>query len=571
MRSTYFRYTFFLLMSSSFAALSQTKPEEKKPEPKEAITEEIEVIRPYMPVLADASKIRRSPDLNSNKPFKPSLNYTILDKRLELNSDLRQLQSQELIQPPVPVLKNNYAKLGAGNLGTVLGEVYINTGADEALQAGGYLKHINQSGELDKQQYSRQELGIFGKSIQDRITLNGELGYDRFSTYFYGYNPVLTPTVPGKPESQRFGTLSLKGELLKNFEESSQSDYAAKIDAYLLRNNADAKENSYTLSGFFNKVWKDFNVGANSSIDFTATKDASYDISNNLIRINPYLKLQGKNYKLSLGVNLVKEFGTESRTSLFPTVIGELPIVPGYATVFGGYTGDVLKSTLRNFSIENPYLAQKIAMENALEKSNIYGGIKGNAGAGFGFKAMVYFKTIEGMPLFANKELSSADISNNKTFERFEVIYDQGNSKTFGFEGELSVKASETLFLTGRFLMNEYNMATEQEAWYKPNFRLFSNARLSLQKKFILDAELVLNGDSNGLTYVPSTNPALTAERRVVSVSSYVDLSIGAEYQIKQKFGVFLRANNLFGNEYQRYLYYPNLGLNILGGLNYSF
>ena len=166
------------------------------------------------------------------------------------------------------------------------------------------------------------------------------------------------------------------------------------------------------------------------------------------------------------------------------------------------------------------------------------------------------------MPLFTNSQ---------KGFERFDVIYDRGNSKTFGLEGELSVRASETLNLTGRLLMNDYDMGTEEQAWYKPNFRLYSNARLSLKKKFILDAELVLNGDSNGLTYIPNADSSLPPERKILAVSSYVDLSAGAEYQVKDKIGVFLRVNNLFGNEYQRYLYYPNLGLNILGGLNYSF
>lgn len=558
MRVPYFHYTFLFLLTSSFAGFAQTKPEEKQPEPTGGITEQIEVVRPYMPVLADASKIRRSPDLNSNKPFKANLNYSILDKRLELNSDLRQLQAQQIIQPIPEILKNNYAKLGAGSFGTILGEVYLNTGEDEALQAGGYLKHINQTGKLEKQNISRQQAGIFGKSIQDKITLNGELGYDRLATNFYGFDPdnVLANS---DPQAQRFGTLGLKGELLKNFEEGSESDYAAKLDAYFLRNNYDAKENSYTLSGFFNKVWNQFNVGANTSIDFTASKDLSYDISNNLIRINPYLKLQGKNYKLSLGVNLVKEFGTESRTNLFPTVIAEFPIVPGYATIFAGYTGDVLKSTLKDFSNENPYLAQNIAIKNAIEKSNIYGGIKGNAGSGFGYKAMVYFKTIEDMPLFTNSRSG---------FERFEVVYDQGNSKVFGLEGELSVRASETLNLTGKLIMNDFSMSTEEEAWYKPNFRVSSNARLSLNKKFMLDAEFVLNGDANGLVYV---GQPLTLERKIVTVKSYADLSVGAEYQVKDKVGVFLRANNLFGKEYQRYMYYPSLGLNILGGVNYSF
>jgi hypothetical protein len=50
-----------------------------------------------------------------------------------------------------------------------------------------------------------------------------------------------------------------------------------------------------------------------------------------------------------------------------------------------------------------------------------------------------------------------------------------------------------------------------------------------------------------------------------------VDLSAGAEYKATKYLGVFVKANNMLNTEYQRYLYYPKLGFNILGGLNFSF
>ena len=82
------------LAGNSFAQ-TQTGEEQKKPETT-SITEEIEVVRPYKPVLADAAKIRRSPDLNSGKPFKPTLSYNVLDDKFELNSDIKQLQAQQV-------------------------------------------------------------------------------------------------------------------------------------------------------------------------------------------------------------------------------------------------------------------------------------------------------------------------------------------------------------------------------------------------------------------------------------------------------------------------------------------
>ncbi len=537
-----------LLFSATVKA--QDKPEEKKPEQKQgSITEEIEVVRPYKPVLADAAKIRRSPDLTNYKAFHPQLSYSILDKKLELNSDIKQLQAHALSEPPAVPFRNNYAKLGIGNLGGNLGELYLNTGEDQALQAGFFLKHVAQDGELNKQKVAHQELGIFGKSIQDKITLDGELTYDRLSTYFYGIDRS-QPMFNQNPEKQRYSTLNLKGELLKNFEKDNSLDYAAKAELYALSNKTDARETSLAVSGFFNNVWRQFNIGLNGSVDFTYNKD-SLDIGNHILRANPYVKFQGKNYKVSVGINLVQEFSSAARTNLLPAVVAELPVVPQYATIFGGYTGDVLKSSLRDFSTINPWVG-KVLIQNAVEKSNVYGGVKGNAGAGFGFKGMIYFKKIDNMPLFVNSKASA---------EKFDVIYD--DAKIAGLEGELSIKASEVLTWTGKLEMNSYKMKTQNEAWMKPGFRLYSNARLSISKKFILDGELVLNGDTQALSYLPDPTP--------VTIKSFVDLSAGAEYAVKNKLGVFVRLNNLFGSQYQQYLYYPKFGFNAFAGVNYSF
>src|SRR5690606_7184154 len=193
-----------------------------------SITEEIEVVRPYKPVLADAAKIRRSPDMDTKKTFKPVLSYSVLDKKFELNSDIRQLQAQSPVEEKQAELKNNLVKIGAGNFNTGLAEIYLNTGRDEALQAGMFFKHINQEGSLDGQKVSRQQAAIFGRSIQDEISLNGEIGFERFGTRFYGFNPE--DPLTDDPAKQRWSALTLKGEILKNYEENDNQafSYAAK-------------------------------------------------------------------------------------------------------------------------------------------------------------------------------------------------------------------------------------------------------------------------------------------------------------------------------------------------------
>ncbi|HEY0895406.1 MAG TPA: hypothetical protein VGE15_02530, partial [Sphingobacteriaceae bacterium] len=547
----------FLFMAAQVSG--QVKENGEKPEQK-AVTEEIEVVRPYKPVLADAVKIRRSPDMNTKEAFKPALTYNILDKRLELNSEIRQLEAQQMPEERPPFLKNNFARIGAGNLNTALGELYINTGADEGLQAGMFARHLSQSGDVNKQQVSRQEFGIFGRSIGDAVTYAGRLSYDRRSTFFYGVNPVSSAVAD--PAKQRFNTLEAEGEMYNNYSEDDRINFGLKANAYTFGNIAAGKENALALNGYFNTALNQFNLGFNVSTDFTASKDSLYTVGNNVLRGNPYLKLKGNGFLLELGLNMIQEFGDRSRTHVFPAASVEVPVAAEYAILFAGLKGDVMKSSIREFSYDNPFLNSNISLRNAVEKANIYGGIKGNAGGGFGFKVMAYYKKIEDMPLFVN---NAADVS------RFDVVYDE-ETKVMGIEGEMSIKATDVFTLTGKAQANNYKLSTQEEAWFKPGFRLSGNGRASINKKLALDAEIVFNGDVYGrIPGAPAPGQVPAGTIVMTRIKGFADLSAGAEYQVNSNIGVYLRGNNLFGTKYQQYLYYPKFGMNILGGFHYSF
>ncbi len=544
------------LVLLSFAISSISSAQDKVEEPR--LTEEIEVVRPYKPVLADAVKIRRNPNLNEDQLFKVEQKYIIPDKRLELNADIRQLQAQQLNTLPNPRVKNNYFKAGVGNLNGGLGELYLNTGDDQALQAGLYIKHLGQEGDLNKQRFTTQQIGLFGRSILDQVTLNGDISYDRRSTYFYGFD-YENPTANPDPSKQRYNLLKLSGDLLKNQTGGTNSiDYAAKGEVYFLNSLTGAKENSIALSGLVSKAFNHLQFGINSSVDFTANKDSLNDMGNNILKANPYVRLTGKGYELNVGLNLTNEFGGISRTNVLPAVTGELNIIPKYASLFAGFTGDVLKTSLRQLSLENPYLASTQNIRNSVERTNIYAGIKGNAGSGFGYKISAYYRTVTDLPLLVNSV---------NGIRIFDIIYDGGDSEIIGFEGEVSLNTSETFSWTGKVLINNYNLATEASAWSKPDFQLISAGRLSVNKNLVVHGQVLLNGETEAKTYTYSPLPVAN----VIVLKSFVDLSAGAEYRFADKVGLYIQANNILNSNYQQFLYYPRLGLNVLAGFNYSF
>ncbi|SFA53775.1 TonB dependent receptor [Pedobacter suwonensis] len=550
------------------AGLMTAQAQDKKTEEKGVVKEEIEVVRPYKPILAEAVKLRRSPNLDDVKTYKAKLNYSIMDRKLELNSDIQKLQAQALAEEKESILVNNYVKGGFGSLATLLGEAYFNTGKDEGLQVGGYFKHFSQEGKLNKQNSSNQQLSVFGRSILDENTVSGRINFERNGTYFYGIDNSRTTLNPN-PDKQALTTIELEGELVKNFTEDEDAfSYALKANGYIWNDKFSAKENYLSLNGYVNKRINSLNLGLAASTEFGNTKDALTSVGNNLLRLNPYIRLQVKGAKITAGVNFVQEFGAYSSTKVFPAVTADFTLIPDYLQVFGEVKGDVNRNSLKNFTDENPWLNSNILVKNTVEKLSFSAGVKGTGGPGFGYKARIYVKQFDDMPLFVN---------NFTDFNKFDVIYDFGKTKLTGLEGEISVQVSDALKWTGKLNLDDWKPASETYSWFKPGLKVSSNFMYTFNKKLSFNAGVVIQDDVKAKVYtgapVPASqyvipNPGIEL---IETVKGYVDLGLGADYRINKKFSVFAKANNILNNNYSRYLYYQANGFNIFGGLTYSF
>ncbi len=89
-------------------------------------------------------------------PYKAPLAYTSLDKRLEKDNEIQQLEAMKRPPERDSVPANNYVRAGLGSMKTTFAEGYFGNGKDEALQVGGYVKHFAQSGTgFNKQNESR--------------------------------------------------------------------------------------------------------------------------------------------------------------------------------------------------------------------------------------------------------------------------------------------------------------------------------------------------------------------------------------------------------------------------------
>ncbi|MDO3644807.1 TonB-dependent receptor [Mucilaginibacter sp. L3T2-6] len=524
------------------------------------LSEEIVVTTAYKPVLADAVKIRRNPDLEDKTPFKAPLTYVPIDKRLELNTSIKRLDAMKMPAEQDSVPTNNYVKAGLGSLKTTYGEAYFANGKDNALQVGGYLKHFAQNGNLYNQKSAKEEVGVFGKSVGDLNSLSGRITYNYNSNYFYGFDEFTAPSAI-QANKQHFSTLGAEGELAKNYQDVEKDfTYALKLKGYIFSDAYQARENNLVLSGFVNQTIKQFYAGLAGSIDLSTQKDSLFDYNNSLIRLNPYIKFQGDNYKVDAGINIVDQFGYKSAFYIFPSARAELQVIPKYVRVFAEAKGDVNRTSLHDLMAINPFLGQNFDIKNSVDQLDIAAGLKGTIAPGLGFKVTVFRNEIKNMPLFVN------DFNLATGYNRFKVIYDEGRSRVSGLTGELDYKVSEDMDIFGRIEFKDYKMATT-EPFFLPKVVFKGGTNFKIGDKISISGTLLVRGSVQSAPKVaPGGTSTLPTE-----IDGFADLSAGADYKLPKRFSVFIHANNLLNSTSQTWLYYPDYGFNIFGGVGYSF
>ncbi len=536
-----------------------------KPQNGGNLTEEIVITTTYKPVLADAVKLRRNPDMEDKAPFKAPLSYAPIDKRLERNTDIRQLNAMRMPAEVDSIPTNNYVKAGIGSLKTTFAEGYFGNGKDEALQVAGYFKHLGQRSTTFKNQNTvNNQIGVFGKSIGEVNSLSGRIDFSNRSNYFYGYNQYDPPAAAVfNPTQQVFNTISAEGELAKNYRDvENDFTYALKLQGYSFSDKYKARESNLAISGFLNQTIKQFYAGASASLDLTTQKDAAYSISNSIARVNPYIKFQGTNYKIDAGITIASEFGFSSRFFIFPAAKAELQVIPKYARLFVEAKGDINKSTFRNFYALNPFLGPNVDIRNSVDQLDISAGLKGTLAPGLNFKASIFRNSVKNMALM----VSNFDFAQG--YNKFKVIYDGGAARVSGFTGEIDYKALDGLSIFGRAEIIDYQMASETQAWNLPKVKITAGTSIRINDKVLINGSVLFRGE----TYDPYVSPVMAANGSTkTTIDPFADLSGGVEYKVTKKITIFGQVNNILNANSQNWLYYPNYGFNIFGGASYSF
>ncbi|NDU98649.1 TonB-dependent receptor [Spirosoma terrae] len=555
------------LLTLSFLSLSATllaqQPKPTRPAKEgEVDNQEITVEKNRKIELPPANRL-----FNKIQSLKPSaeqrkLTYEFEDRKLTVGDPriTPGVLSPATTQPDDNPAFNNYVKLGAGNYSTFFGEGFVGINNLSNLSLEGSLRHLSSAiGPVDGKNSAQSDtrLNVTGKYLADAFKLQADLGYDRNAFNFYGYSREYATSPSFNPDllKQRLNTVNFRLGI-ENANSDNTIDYSLKTGITSLRDRFNASETDWGTNlnaslGITDNVFA--LVAADAYV--TQRSDGSIVDNRNLFRVKPTFKYTSSLFTITAGINAVNQ--TDKRqninnTRAFPVL--DIDVVPvANIHFFAGVDGDINRNTLRSLLSENKWLAPQVLLVNTVKSLDIYGGSKGSLGGGFSYEGKVSYASYRDFSTFNNTYPDTT---------KFFVLYDGGISRILTISGQLgySVKDKFRSTLKGDFF--RYGLDRLEEAWGRPQFAgTWSNSYI-LNKKLFITADLYF--------YEGIKNKNFTSNV-VYTLKPIYDANIKIDYFLGKQVSAFVSLNNIFSQNYQRYLYYQSQGLNFLGGISYSF
>ncbi len=543
------RFIFLVIISVCFVLNGNTQDILKK--------ETIDITSSFKPSLKEAAKI----NFNAAPPVpdssRPVFKYNIPVNSLALVYQPATVSAVALnIDSTAKWSASNFVKLGYGNFQTPYAQAGLTftNGHNSTLNIIG--SFISSKGSaVPYQQYSKANADIYGSTTNAaKQELYGRAGFSNQSYHLYGYdhnsfsfskNDVLRRYL-GVDANIGFRNTELTGFGLK---------YNPNVTIGFFNDNHSAREFNAIADVPLEKIINDelcIHLGLHGDYTQLARKSLP-SISNTLFTVP--IAVQYTNDILNIHGGLIPSWDNSS-FKLLPDLMADVKLSGEEAILQFGWLMHYDKGSYRRWASVNPYIDQPDTLFNT-RIHETYGGIKGTFLEHFFYNIKAGLVQFYNMPLFVNN-YGINDLGDGKSFS---ILHEEKLS-AFQLHGEVGVVQAEDFSLTAKFnwlLFNKHK--TYPQAWGIIPREFDASLRWKILKDLWLKSDLFFFEGAKFKT------PGDLEKR----MRSPVDLNAGLEFRITKQFNLWLQANNIFNNTYQRWNQYDVYGFNILGGIIFNF
>lgn len=513
---------------------------------------ELEITSSFKPVMRESSKITFNAQPPTKDTSKPRLTYNIPAQQLAFNYQTAILNPLAYVNQDKQSWENtSFIKAGVGNVHLPYLKAGLSFGNGENAHLNVLAEHISSKGDIQYQQHHQTDVKAIGTySNQNNMEWMGALGYKRHQFNFYGYDHDLYPTYSKEDVKQLHQTI--EGQLsLRNVQQTSTGfnyNPIIKVSNFSDYPVNTAKETNFMLYAPVEKYFSDnWGVQANFLADFTTFKNPSsvFNKSQNVSLYQLGLNALYKSDVVYVKAGVIPSWDNKE-LKVLPNITADITANSQQFTFQLGWIGYYNKGSYQRFAMINPWIARP---DTLLNQSIIetFLGIKGSIGDHLSFAVKGGLHTYRNTPLFVNDEVDG------KTFL---TVY-ESKMNVIQIKSDIGYTVGEKANLKAGFEWNNFRgLNDNMRAWGMVPLKF--NVGLGWQPV----KDLMLNADLNAWN-----GPRYRKFGSDFKGDNVLDLGLGAEYKITKNIEVWLRANNLFNQEYERWNQYPVYGFNILGGV----
>lgn len=510
------------------------------------LSEEVNVVRQYKPILAEAIKINSNPEIKIEETGKENPNYNFLSHRIDSTLKISAIQIEKMKNESIAKLYKTYIRVGGGNYRTSYLEVWGNNLRSKEWILGAHYRHQAQVGSIENMAYSDNTIDAYAKRLYAKQSLGLNILYDRDVNHFYGYDHSLA-SFKAKDVRQHYNLFGFQTELKSNAQDFNSLSYIGNFDFYTVKNKFDITENRFGITGMLKYKEYQTKIG----VDVTSFEDSLIS-KNNIFYIEPSIHLRQADINIQLGFSAYQEFGDNNLFHIYPKVEANYKVSEIDAVLYAGLNGKIKKNSYRDFYQQNPFIGSQTRLLNTNEKINLFVGIRGKIDLKNIYQANIYYKSLSRETYF---------IANNDTYRTYRVIYDGPASSETNISLSYAHQSNEKLRIYTNFDYFIYKTDTIREAWNKPTSLFKIGTNYNIANKFLLDVQL----------YSYSKMKSQEVNGNIKNIMGGVDLNLGIDYRYSKIISVYLNLNNVLNYKREQFNYYSGLGFQAMLGASFRF
>ena len=554
-------------------------------------TEVVNVVKPYTATISDAFKVKETPALDDDENTKKeNIQYNIFSFPVASTFTPAKGKAEGVDKTRRDKLFSNYATLGFGNYGRVIGELFITENISSTDYIGGMFRHHSSQGGIKEvaleDSFYNTSVDLTYGSQQRSYNWNLDLGYQNQIYNWYGidktyFNQDATFYAQIAPDHM-FHNAYLGGKIA--FEDSFFTGATMKFNRFWDDNGS--AENRFYIKPSFVVDINEFAIKTNVVVDYVAgsfdndyfnNEGYKYGFTN--FGINPSVTLNQDDLSLNIGVSLFYSADLENSDSKFfvyPNISASYKIVGDLMILYAGAEGTLQQNSYREFTNENPFLSPTIIVAPTDRPYDIFAGLKGKLAGNVSYNVRGSFMQEKGRALFRNNPFPNATTPDLEITAKgyqfgnsFEVIYD--DMRTVSFFGELKADFSKNISAGIQGTFSSFSTNNELEAWNLPSITLNANLDLTITEKWYAGASLFFVGERKDQMIAPGVIDPAFYDFSTITVKSYFDVNAHVGYKFNERLTFFLKMNNMFNQSYEKWMNYPAQQFQIVLGANYKF